>query len=43
MATSDTAVAVSSEVRGRLHSRKEPGDSYDDVIRSLLDGDETDA
>jgi len=39
MATSDTAIAVSSEVREALHYRKKPGDSYDDVLRRMFDGD----
>lgn len=44
MTTSDTAIAVSSEVREKLHNLKSPGDSYDSVIRrELLEGEATDA
>jgi predicted CopG family antitoxin len=43
MAISDTAIAVSSEVRDTLHHRKEPGDSYDDVLRRMLDRPEIEA
>jgi len=43
MATSDTAIAVSEETRQRLYERKQIGDSYDDVLRRLLDrGDGSD-
>lgn len=43
MATSNTQIAVSKEVRQMLYDKKQVGDTYDDVIRQLLDdGDESD-
>jgi predicted CopG family antitoxin len=37
MSTDRTTVNVKNETWKRLMLRKEPGDSFDDVIQSLLD------
>ncbi|PSQ19576.1 hypothetical protein BRD00_01560 [Halobacteriales archaeon QS_8_69_26] len=41
--TSDiTTIQVSSDTWRELNSRKEPGDSFDDVIQRLLEGADED-
>lgn len=37
MSEDTTTVSVSTETWKRLHMRKGPGDSFDDVISELLD------
>lgn len=35
--TDRTTIPVTTEIRDELFNRKEPTDSYDDVLRRLLD------
>ena len=39
----DTHIRVSEETWTRLNRRKGPGDSFDDVLRALLDEEARDA
>ena len=39
----DTHIRVTGETWKRLNAQKEPGDSFEDVIRRLLDESEDDA
>lgn len=34
-----TTISVSKEFRNALHSEKKPGESYEDLLKEMLDGD----